>query len=125
MAYVMAGFKLAGHCARELPRQTADKTVGMVLVSHGIFTFGAEARESYERMIELVSMAEEYLQKKKAWHIALPKVEPAKVNREDIASLRRAMSDQAGFPMILKTNNSEKFLGFARRPDVEKLSQQG
>jgi NAD(P)-dependent dehydrogenase (short-subunit alcohol dehydrogenase family) len=70
-------------------------------------------------------MAEEYLQKKKAWHLAPAKTEPAKVNRADIASLRRAMSDQAGFPMILKTNNSDKFLGFARRADVEKLSQQG
>jgi NAD(P)-dependent dehydrogenase (short-subunit alcohol dehydrogenase family) len=27
--------------------------------------------------------------------------------------------------MILKTNQSDKFLGFARRPDVEKLSEQG
>src|SRR5918999_5316252 len=61
MPYVMAGFKLEAHCARELPKQTTDKTVGMVLLSHGIFTFGAEARESYERMIELVTMAEEYL----------------------------------------------------------------
>ena len=31
------------------------------------FSFGADARESYERMIELVSMAEDYLQTKKAW----------------------------------------------------------
>src|SRR2546430_13741919 len=44
--------------------------IGMVLLSHGIFSFGADARESYERMIELVSQAEEYLQKKKAWHFS-------------------------------------------------------
>ena len=72
MPYVMAGFDLAAHCAREFPKQATGKTVGMVLVSHGIFSFGADARESYERMIELVSVAEEYLQKKKAWHIVLP-----------------------------------------------------
>jgi NAD(P)-dependent dehydrogenase (short-subunit alcohol dehydrogenase family) len=35
------------------------------------------------------------------------------------------MSDQAGFPLILKVGESEKFRGFAQRPDVEKLSQQG
>ena len=123
--YIMAGFDLAAYCAREFPKQAGKNTIGMVLLSHGIFSFAEDARESYERMIELVSMAEEYLQKKRAWHLGLARTEPAKVNREDIASLRRALSDQAGFPMILKTNNTEKFLGFARRPDVEKLSQQG
>src|SRR5688572_33124230 len=106
MPYVMAGFDLAAHCAREFPKQAGAKTVGMVLVSHGIFSFGAEARESYERMIELVSKAEEYLQKKKAWHISLPSkpAEPAK--REEIASLRRAISEQAGFPVILKISDN-------------------
>ena len=125
MPYVMAGFKLAAHCARELPKQTTDKTVGMVLVSHGIFTFGAEARESYERMIELVTMAEEYLQKKKAWHIALPPKPAQPVEREQIAGLRRAVSAQAGFPMVLKVNGSEKFLTFAQHPKIAELAQKG
>ena len=123
--YVMAGFDLAAHCAREFPRQATGKTVGMVLLSHGIFSFGADARESYERMIELVSLAEEYLQNKKAWHIASTAnpVPPAK--REEIASLRRVISEQAGFPVIVRTNDSDKFRAFAQRPDVEKISQQG
>jgi rhamnose utilization protein RhaD (predicted bifunctional aldolase and dehydrogenase)/NAD(P)-dependent dehydrogenase (short-subunit alcohol dehydrogenase family) len=125
MPYVMAGFKLAAHCARELPKQTTDKTVGMVLVSHGIFTFGAEARESYERMIELVTMAEEYLQKKKAWHIALPPKPAQPVEREEIAGLRRAVSAQAGIPMVLKVNTSEKFLTFAQHPKIAELAQKG
>jgi len=125
MPYVMAGFNLAAHCAREFPKQATDKTVGMVLVSHGIFSFGADARESYERMIELVSMAEEYLQKKKAWHIALPAKPAEPVTREEIATLRRAISEQAGFPVILRTNQSEKFRGFAQHPKVAELSQKG
>ena len=125
MPYVMAGFSLAAHCAREFPKQATAKTVGMVLVSHGIFSFGADARESYERMIELVSMAEEYLQKKKAWHIALPSTPAAPAKREEISSLRRAISEQAGFPVVLKVNSSEKFLGFAQHAKVAELSQKG
>ena len=123
--YVMAGFDLAACCAREFPKQATRKTVGMVLLSHGIFSFGADARESYERMIELVSMAEDYLQKKKAWHIGGTARTASPVKREEIASLRRAISEQAGVPMVVKANSSEKFLGFAQRPDVGKLSQQG
>src|SRR6185436_15221805 len=105
-------------------------TVGMVLLSHGVFSFGPDARASYELMIELVSMAEEYLAKKKAWHVASPTIRaeigPGMASgRTEIAKLRRAISDQAEFPVILKVNDSEKFIGFARRPNVQHLSGQG
>ena len=123
--YIMAGFDLAAYCAREFPKQAGQNTVGMVLLSHGIFSFGKDARESYERMIELVSMAEEYLQKKGAWR---PEIKPAlspTAKRDEIAALRRSMSDQAGFPLVVRVNDSPKFAGFAQRQDVDKLSQQG
>src|SRR5437016_9233022 len=90
--YIMAGFDLAAYCAREFPRQAGKRTIGMVLLSHGIFSFGADARESYERMIELVSMAEEYLQRKKAWHVASPAPRTAAPKRDEVAALRRAIS---------------------------------
>ena len=123
--YVMAGFDLAAYFAREFPRQATGKTIGVVLVSHGIVSFGADARESYERMIELVTMAEDYLKKKNAWELkALPN-SSSTGKREDIVSLRRAISEQAGFPVVLKTNSSEKVRAFAQRADVEKISQHG
>src|SRR5437764_98492 len=58
--YLMPGFDLAQFCAREFTRQGGSDTIGMVLMNHGIFSFGETARESYERMIELVSLAERY-----------------------------------------------------------------
>ena len=59
--YVMPGFLLAKLCAEEFPRQYRDGMQGMILLQHGIFTFGDTAQESYERMIALVSRAEAYL----------------------------------------------------------------
>lgn len=54
--YVMPGFALARLAARTFE---ADPGVeGLALIRHGLFTFGESARESYERMIEFVSMAE-------------------------------------------------------------------
>jgi NAD(P)-dependent dehydrogenase (short-subunit alcohol dehydrogenase family) len=97
----------------------------MVLLSHGIFSFGADARQSYELMIELVSMAEEYLQKKKAWHVAPASSRKPAFERKALAELRRAISAEAGFAMLLRVNDGDRFAGFAQRPDVEKLSQQG
>jgi rhamnose utilization protein RhaD (predicted bifunctional aldolase and dehydrogenase) len=70
-------------------------------------------------------MAEEYLTRKKAWHIELRNERPSGFERQEVAKLRHAMSDQAGFPMILKVNDSPKFLGFAQRRDLEKLALQG
>ncbi|HEU4350419.1 MAG TPA: bifunctional aldolase/short-chain dehydrogenase, partial [Burkholderiales bacterium] len=123
--YAMAGFQLAALLAREYPRQASAKAIGVVLISHGIVSFGAEARESYERMIELVSVAEEYLQKSRAWHVLGAATSPSAVNRAEIASLRRAISEQAGFPVVVKVNDHEKLRAFAQRPDVPRLSQQG
>jgi rhamnose utilization protein RhaD (predicted bifunctional aldolase and dehydrogenase)/NAD(P)-dependent dehydrogenase (short-subunit alcohol dehydrogenase family) len=123
--YIMAGFDLAAYCAREFPKQAGRSTVGMVLLSHGIFSFAGDARDSYELMIELVSMAEEYLAQKKAWNIFFESGEKSSFQREEVAAMRRAISDQAGFPMVLKVNDGEKFLGFAQRPDLEKLALQG
>src|SRR6185295_14155673 len=122
--YIMAGFDLAAFCAREFPKQAKKDCIGMVLLSHGIFSFGKDARESYERMIELVGMAEQYLEKKGAWRVEVSG-NKEKINRQEIASLRLAFSDQAGFPLVLKVNPNGKFLGFAQRRDLEKLSQQG
>jgi rhamnose utilization protein RhaD (predicted bifunctional aldolase and dehydrogenase)/NAD(P)-dependent dehydrogenase (short-subunit alcohol dehydrogenase family) len=123
--YVMAGFDLAAYCAREFPKQKTKNTVGMMLLSHGIFSFAAEARESYELMIELVSMAERYLQGKKAWSIGLPPTAAPAFKREAAAKLRYDVSQAAGFPLLCRCNDSPRFLGFARHSAVARLSQGG
>jgi rhamnose utilization protein RhaD (predicted bifunctional aldolase and dehydrogenase)/NAD(P)-dependent dehydrogenase (short-subunit alcohol dehydrogenase family) len=57
--YIMPGFLLAKKAAEVLE---ADPEVeGLVLVKHGVFSFGETAREAYERMIAIVSLAEERL----------------------------------------------------------------
>ncbi|HLH49854.1 MAG TPA: bifunctional aldolase/short-chain dehydrogenase [Roseiarcus sp.] len=59
--YVMPGFALAKAAADVFDK---DPTVeGLILDKHGIFTFGDDARQSYERMIRAVSTAEDYVAK--------------------------------------------------------------
>ena len=38
--YVMPGFRLARLCAEQFPAEAGPQTVGMVLMNHGLFTFG-------------------------------------------------------------------------------------
>jgi rhamnose utilization protein RhaD (predicted bifunctional aldolase and dehydrogenase)/NAD(P)-dependent dehydrogenase (short-subunit alcohol dehydrogenase family) len=124
--YVMPGFDLARLCARLLPAQAHAGTIGMVLMNHGIFSFGSTAQESYERMIALVSRAEKYLAQHGAWVLPPATAQPSpKGMRLEIAKLRREISSCAGFPVILTTNAQPKFLDFARHKDVMRLSQQG
>ena len=123
--YVMPGFDLAACCAREFPKQKTPRTVGMVLLSHGIFSFGDDARTSYERMIELVSMAERHLEGRKAWRVPLPAAAPVPFRREEATRLRSEASKAAGFPMLARCNDAPRFLGFARHPEAARISQQG
>ncbi|KAF0192045.1 MAG: short-chain dehydrogenase/reductase SDR [Gammaproteobacteria bacterium] len=124
--YVMPGFDLARMCADLIERYLTDRMVGMVLLSHGIFSFGATARESYERMIELVGRAEYYLKHAQAWDVV--QAEPptdVPVHLQDIVRLRAGISQFAGGPVILSTQRDTKSRAFARHPDIARLSQQG
>src|SRR5271168_5051546 len=67
--YIMPGFDLARLCAEYFPRDSTTKTIGMVLMNHGIFSFGETAQLSYQRMIDLVSLAEAYLRNNGAWEV--------------------------------------------------------
>ncbi len=54
--YIMPGFALSKKAAEVFERDSAVE--GLILLKHGIFTFGDTAREAYERMVEMVSLAE-------------------------------------------------------------------
>ena len=57
--YIMPGFALAKAAAEVYEK---DKNVeGLMLINHGLFTFGSTAKESYDRHIHAVTLAEEYI----------------------------------------------------------------
>lgn len=123
--YIMPGFELAAYCAREIGKQATAGTLGIVLLQHGILSFGADARESYERMIRLVGMAEEHLAAHHAWSFAPPPQPEAPWKRAEVAALRHAICECAGFPLLACLRGSARFLDFARRADVAQISQRG
>jgi rhamnose utilization protein RhaD (predicted bifunctional aldolase and dehydrogenase)/NAD(P)-dependent dehydrogenase (short-subunit alcohol dehydrogenase family) len=57
--YIRAGFELSRAVNRALSEHTCCEA--LVLIQHGIVTWGETARESYDRMIELVTRAERFL----------------------------------------------------------------
>ncbi|HEY4596480.1 MAG TPA: SDR family NAD(P)-dependent oxidoreductase, partial [Thermoanaerobaculia bacterium] len=125
--YIMPGFDLARLCAERFPAAAGPQTVGMVLLNHGIFSFGATARESYERMIELVRRAERVLERRGAWSLGrYPPTPQTPADAPDllaIAKLRREISRAAGAPMVLVADRNPRTLAFARREDVSRIAQ--
>jgi rhamnose utilization protein RhaD (predicted bifunctional aldolase and dehydrogenase) len=59
--YVMPGFILAKKIYEETKDINWDKLEGIILLNHGVFTFDDDAKVSYEKMIDIVTKAEEFL----------------------------------------------------------------
>jgi len=57
--YVMPGYPLAHVAMRHF--ESRPEVEGMILLHHGIFTWGDSAREAYDRMIRYVGLAEKFL----------------------------------------------------------------
>ncbi len=126
--YHNSGLALAKACAAIFTAQATYRTVGMVLLHHGVLAFGHSARESYEHMIALVSAAEAYLNRQGAWTLSSPPLAASSSPRPTavaIAALRRDISDAAGFSMLLTRRDDSLIHSFIHHPDVAQITQQG
>ena len=123
--YVMPGFDLAKLCAKYLENGIEEGIIGILLSNHGIFSFGDTAEESYERMLRLVDISNEYLKR----HSRIQKIDQTKTNKrleiESISLLRKEISLKVGKSMLLMTDQSSEKMDFCLRKDVNKISQKG
>ncbi|MEO8627274.1 MAG: class II aldolase/adducin family protein [Betaproteobacteria bacterium] len=119
-----SGIDLARACYDVYRRHATERTIGLILLHHGVFAFGSSARASYENMLHLVGLAETYLQAHGAWALTGDE-RPAKWLATDIAKLRHAVSGSAGFPMLLQLQDSAHWRAFARRPDLAEICEEG
>ena len=124
--YVMPGFDLAKDVVKIFAKQSSENTEGMILMNHGIFTFGNSAKESYDRMIDLVSQAEDYLKSHNAWDIKVSEI-PASNNLQvvEIAELRKKISILAGKSMLFHITNSKTGFSFSKNKDVQNIATRG
>jgi rhamnose utilization protein RhaD (predicted bifunctional aldolase and dehydrogenase)/NAD(P)-dependent dehydrogenase (short-subunit alcohol dehydrogenase family) len=128
--YVMPGFGLAKLAAEV---QAANPDVeGLILLKHGIFSFGETAEEAYSRMIALVGLAEAHIDAagKKAFKAAaLPK---KTLSVEEVAPIVRGavsecLDDNDGLwrRQVLAFRTSEPIRNFVDGADVARYAQQG
>lgn len=125
LPYVMPGFVLAKAVHEMIQGRDlrAEKIDGIVLLKHGLFTFHDDARKSYELMIELVTLAENYLAKK-AGKDSIAKA----VKKDDLlglAKLRKAVSKLRGHAVIAKLDASPEAVGYASKAGVADFGTRG
>ncbi|MCK7580824.1 MAG: hypothetical protein MZV65_37845 [Chromatiales bacterium] len=124
-----AGLRPRPRCAPSAsPRERGPKTVGMVLLNHGIFSFG-DTRARVLRAHDRPRDARRGLPRK---HDGLERsVRRRRTRRRrcrcaaTLAALRRDDLEAAGFPMMLAAHADSRSLAFARRDDVAPSSPAG
>jgi len=124
--YVMPGFILA-KTVRDLSRELDwSKLKGMVLMNHGLFSFADNAKTSYERMIELVSMAEAYLQQQGANIVnRQPAASFSEADLFRLAKTRQVASLQMGKAMVVRSNTDAAACSFASLDNVSSIATRG
>jgi rhamnose utilization protein RhaD (predicted bifunctional aldolase and dehydrogenase) len=113
--YIMPGFDLSQLCAKYISEELDGSKIGMVLLHHGVFSFGDTAEESYQRMLYLVGKAETFLQKNAVVSTKWDN-NHSKANPQEYALLRKEVSLVAGFPMIMRRDAGTKAIARYTRP---------
>jgi rhamnose utilization protein RhaD (predicted bifunctional aldolase and dehydrogenase)/NAD(P)-dependent dehydrogenase (short-subunit alcohol dehydrogenase family) len=127
--YVMPGFGLAKAAIDVFER--AKPSDGLILSKHGIVTFGDSAREAYERMIAMVSLAEDFIaRRRKSVTMNAPPRNVAGI--ADVAPIvRGACSERdtavegAWRRLVLEFRTSEAVQNFVNAKNLAGVSQLG
>src|SRR5580692_4759120 len=127
--YVMPGFGLAKRAIDIFER--VKPSDGLILGKHGIVTFGASAREAYERMIEMVTLAENFVASR-GKSTAAASVPRKHAELAEVAPVvRGACSEKdktiegAWRRLILEFRATDTVLNFIARGDLARVSQLG
>ncbi len=126
--YIMPGFQLAKKAAEVYEQDPSVE--GLILEKHGIFTFGATAREAYERMIAHVTSAEQRLQNKRKTVVFAPAALPATcATAAEIAPILRGLIAACDAPkqhrMIFDFRDGDAVLNYVNGKDLARYSQVG
>jgi len=128
--YIMPGFDLAKKAAEIF--EAAPEVEGLVLLKHGIFTFADDARQSYERMIEAVTRAEERRARQRNV-VFVPRALPPRIARvsEVAPILRGACSEKdakregAYLRLVMEFRSGAPVLDYVNGAEVERYANAG
>ncbi len=126
--YIMPGFLLAKAAAETYEKNPNVK--GLVLINHGLFTFGETAKESYDRHIEAVTLAEKFIAGKKKKSLTPAKESKPRPSRAELLVkvapvLRGLYAEKTGVAWTVHHREDAEALEFAGSEECSTWSQIG
>lgn len=125
--YLRPGFKLSQLVGLALKRAPSIK--GVVLVNHGLFTWGDDTKSAYDQHIHLVTKAEEFISsgKKKVFGGARQQPLDSNQRRRTAAAAAPALRGlvSQNRPMVLRFDDSTEVLEFIGSEQGQRLSAIG
>jgi rhamnose utilization protein RhaD (predicted bifunctional aldolase and dehydrogenase) len=119
--YVMPGFELAHTIYKMTKELDWDSIDGIILHNHGIFTFDNDAKKSYTKMIDAVSLAEKFLDAN-----AVVDIEHKYVHSDcDIARVINTMSEYKGHEVHIAINQTPLAAFYASQPNLREFASRG
>ena len=127
--YIRPGFTLSKRVGQAL---RGDPSIeGVVLANHGLFTWGASARESYDKHIEMVTQAEDYARDRARGKTVFSVVKGRALDGEHrrlvaaaAAPVLRGLVSRRQ-PMVLRYDDGPDVLEFVNSRQAGELSQVG
>ena len=126
--YIAPGFGLAKAAADVFEQN--PQAEGLILHKHGIFTFGKDAREAYELMIEMVSLAESRLRQGRPVVFPARQIASATAQAAEIAPIIRgacALRTEGAEPtrFIAELRTAPEILNYVNGAELSSYSQRG
>ncbi|HEX6980424.1 MAG TPA: bifunctional aldolase/short-chain dehydrogenase [Alphaproteobacteria bacterium] len=128
--YVMPGFALAKMAAEA--QKKMPQAEGLILLKHGIFSWGDTAKEAYDRMIELVSLAEARLCQGRRSVFALGALPARLATPAEVAPILRGLAaipvdadDGIYRRFVMEFRTNPQILNFVNGADLPRYSQAG
>lgn len=126
--YVMPGFRLAKVVAEVFAKSPGVE--GLILHKHGIFTFGATAKEAYERMIAMVTRAEDYIARQPRPAVHAAPLADSLAGMAEVAPIVRgalalALGEGRFARMVADVRTGGAITEFCNRADLESAAWTG
>jgi rhamnose utilization protein RhaD (predicted bifunctional aldolase and dehydrogenase)/NAD(P)-dependent dehydrogenase (short-subunit alcohol dehydrogenase family) len=128
--YIMPGFSLAIAAADVY--EAKPEVEGLVLLKHGVFSFSEDAREAYERMIAVVTHAEQRLARNHSHAIISTQLPETLASLAEVApilrgavSLKDEKTEGAWHRLILDFRSSPAILNFVNGADLMRYGRAG
>ena len=121
--YIMPGFLLAKKVYEMTKGINWSLYDGMVLLNHGVFTFDDNAKRSYQKMIDIVSSAEHFLDTQAGQISSSGK--HSEIDLQTLAVIRKQVSIKRGAAVYALADYSTEASSFASLEDVEAIASRG